>query len=74
MKKKKTRVNQVERCLGIDQLKAANPTQHPVEVIRVITGPSYTPERSDSTEVAERKMAEDREVRIFVIGIPAQDL
>jgi len=70
----RARVNQVEHCLGLDQFNETNSEQSTLEIIRVITGPSYTPEDRDSRGVAEKRMAEDREVSVFVIGIPLRDI
>jgi hypothetical protein len=38
-----------------------------------VTGPSYTPSAHDPDEVARKKMADDREVRAFVIGLQVQE-
>jgi len=38
----------------------------------VITGPSYTPSSRDTADLAAQKMAQDREVKAFVISVPTR--
>jgi hypothetical protein len=66
----RARVNEVERCLDLSPAQGAGPALRPPEVIRLITGPSYTPGSQEAADVMSKKMAEDREVRAFVIGVP----
>lgn len=63
----RARVSEVERCLKQE------PAQRPAQIIRLITGPSYTPEAHEPAEIERQKMASDREVRAFVIGVPVAD-
>ncbi|MFZ6645456.1 hypothetical protein ACO0LO_07060 [Undibacterium sp. TJN25] len=63
----RARVSEVERCLKPET------AQRPVQVIRLITGPSYTPEAHEAPDIERQKMASDREVRAFVVGVPVAD-
>ena len=67
----RARVSEVERCLDlVSPQTGAGQAIRPPEVIRLITGPSYTPGSDETADVASKRMAEDREVRAFVIGVP----
>jgi len=68
----RARVDQVERCLGIPAVAAASAPSSSLEVVRVITGPSYTPSSRDTADLAAQKMAQDREVKAFVISVPTR--
>lgn len=68
----RARVNEVERCLDLAPTQGARPVPRPPEVIRLITGPAYTPGSREAADVVRKKMAEDREVRAVVIGVPVR--
>lgn len=61
----RARVAAVEKCL-----QWTGP-QLP-EVVRLITGPAYTPAQADSEALAQWGMAQDREVRALLLGFPPQ--
>ena len=65
----RARVNAVERCLGFEG-EPAGSTLRP-EVIRLVTGPSYTPTSHDPDAIVRAKLAEDREVRVLILGLKA---
>lgn len=68
----RARVSEVERCLELNSTQPpAQPSRQP-EVIRLVTGPSYTPGAQEAADVESKRMAEDREVRAFVIGVPVR--
>jgi hypothetical protein len=69
----RARVNEVEHCLDLAPAQTPGSAQRPPEVIRLITGASYTSGSQEGTDVVSKKMAEDREVRAFVIGVPTRD-
>lgn len=61
----RARVDAVEECL-----QRTGP-QLP-EVVRLISGPAYTPAKADSEALAQLGMAQDREVRALLLGFPPQ--
>lgn len=66
----RARVNAIERCLGLGG-DGAGSTLRP-EVIRLVTGPSYTPTSQDPDAIVRANLAEDREVRVLVLGLKSE--
>ncbi|HEY2560047.1 MAG TPA: hypothetical protein VGI48_10105 [Caldimonas sp.] len=64
----RARVAEVERCLDL----TVSGDRRVPEVIRLVTGPSYTPIERPADEVERQRMANDREVQAFVIGVPVR--
>lgn len=62
----RARVAEVERCLD---LKVTGERRAP-EIIRLVTGPAYTPVDRANDDEDRKQMANDREVQAFVIGMP----
>jgi hypothetical protein len=69
----RARVDAVARCLDITPTTAAGASSRPPELIRLVTGPSYTPASQEAADLMSARMAEDREVRVFVLGLPVRD-
>jgi hypothetical protein len=62
----RARVSAAERCLF-----ASDATPPPSDVLRVISGPAYTPASADSSDAARQGMEGDRVVRVVVVGLQA---
>jgi hypothetical protein len=60
----RARVSAVEKCLS-----APNGTPLPADVLRVVTGPAYTPASPGASNAARQGMADDRVVRVVVLGL-----
>lgn len=69
----RARVNQVEQCLGIDTRMGSTGQGVDVQVMRLVTGPLYTPLARPVRDLAKQLMAEDREVRVLLIGLSGQN-
>lgn len=65
----RARVHQVEQCLGVDTRMEGSAKDVDVQIMRLVTGPSYTPLASVVTDLEKQFMADDREVRILLIGL-----
>jgi len=63
----RARVSAVEKCLS-----AAGGTPLPSDVLRVVTGPGYTPAAPGASDAARQGMADDRVVRVVVLGLQAK--
>ena len=59
----RARVTAVEKCLS------ANGTPLSADVLRVVTGPAYTPASPGASNAARQGMADDRVVRVVVLGL-----
>ena len=64
----RARVAEVERCLDL----TVGGDRRVPEVIRLVTGPAYTPNERSADEEERQRMANDREVQAFVIGVPTK--
>jgi hypothetical protein len=60
----RARVSAVEKCLS-----AQGGTPLPADVLRVVTGPAYTPASPGASDAARQGMADDRVVRVVVLGL-----
>lgn len=69
----RARVHQVEQCLGVDTRMEGTSQGVDVQIMRLVTGPSYTPLASVVTDLEKQLMADDREVRILLIGLSGQN-
>jgi hypothetical protein len=64
----RARVSAVESCLWP---KGAENTK-PTDVLRVITGPSYTPQKQEAASAAQGSMEADRSVRVMLVGLQSK--
>lgn len=62
----RARVSAVEACLWPPGVASA-----PSDVLRVITGPAYTPPTPQADSTAQRSMESDRYVRVMLVGLQA---
>jgi len=71
----RARVNAVETCLvrSMPSGSSAAGVDKPPKVIRLITGPGYTPGTKDPAEVALAKMSDDRGVSAYILGLPVTE-
>ena len=62
----RARIAAVEGCLWPPGAAAV-----PSDVLRVVTGPAYTPGGAQAASTAQRSMEGDRYVRVMLVGLPA---
>jgi len=65
----RARVSTVENCLHVPPI-SQQPQDQVAQVIRVITGPSYTPASKNPANLATAGLQEDRRVDAFIFGFP----
>ncbi len=66
----RARVSAVERCLRLPPALSAKAPPL-TDVLRVISGPAYTPASAAASAAAQQGMAEDRVVRAVLVGLQA---
>jgi len=63
----RARVSAVEACLW-----PAGANTMPTDVLRVISGPAYTPPNQEAASSVQPSMESDRSVRVMLVGLQSR--